>query len=534
MNQNEVKRRKIQGFADIISLITILIAGRIVKANGITYLAAAFLAFSFLWMCFGGNTADTLGALLRSRNIKGQYKNAAKMRRSIMILQMFTGLTGTALLFLGANVIGVKLFSVQYSVFLIMLLSPAMFLRSISVVLMGFCQGEGSEFPSAAASVLRQVFILVFSLIFCRSLGKYGENVGRLLVQGNFAAMYAAAGIAIAVNVSEVLVILFLLVIRRVNRHFGKIDSPEGMRSIDSFVGAVRSFTVNRAPHFVIRLLVLLPVVVGLLLFQKSTVNQEMGSLEFGVYFGKYLVYCLICILFIEGVSLPVCSRTVISLRKEEQRFARVVFQSGVHITAIHSLFLAVFLSVMASQAANVFDSGNVQTAQMLLQGGSLIIPCIALSVYFGRFLILTGKKFLVAAVLVISDVVHILCLVLFLKVWKVGILALIYGGIMGWAVCCILLGVTTYRQLRISNLWFQTFIVPVGAVCVTGLLCMLLSKLIGPHLGDIVTMIVCGLVSAIIYWAILLLSRNFREQELECIPGGRVIATLGQMLRVF
>ena len=534
MNQNEVKRRKIQGFADIVSLITVLIVGGMAKANGMTYLAAALLPFAFLWELLGGNTADTLGVLLRSRNIKGQYRNAAKMRRCVMTFQMFAGFAGTVILFLGASAVGEKLFSVQYSVFLIMLLSPAMFLRSISSVLMGFCQGESAELPSAAASVLRSVFILVFSLVFCRSLGSYGENVSKLLVQTNFTAMYTGAGAAIAVDVSEVFVILFLLVVRRINRPFRKIDSPEGMRSMDSFTGAVRSFTVNRAPHLTIRLLILLPVILGFLLFQKSVADWDAGTLEYGTYFGKYLVFGLIAVLLTAGVFLPVCSRTVISLRKEEQRFARVVFQSGVHITVIHSLFFAVFLSVMAAQAAALIDSGSVQTAEKLLRGGSLMIPCAALSAYFSRFLILTGKKLLVLGALLISDVVYILSLVLFLNVWKIGIFALAYGGIMGWAVCCILLGVIIYRQLRIGNLWFQTFIVPVGAVCVAGLVCMLLGRLMGPHLGNIVTLIVCGLVSVIIYWAILLFARNIREQELECIPGGRMIAVLGQMFHIF
>ena len=534
MNQNEVKRRKIQGFANIISLITILIIGGMAKANGVTYLAAALLPFGFLWSLIGGNTADTLGVLLRSRNVKGQYRNAAKMRRSVMIFQMFTGLAGTVILFLGANFIGDKLFSVQYSVFLIMLLSPAVFLRSVSSVLMGFCQGEGSEFPTAVACMLRQVFILVFSMIFCRRLGSYGENVSRLLVQENFAAMYTGAGAAMAVDISEVFVILFLLVVHKIGHRSRKIDSSEGMRSMDSFMGAVRSFTISRAPHFAIRLLILLPAILGLIFFQKSATDWEIGSLEYGAYFGKYLVYNLISILLIAGVFLPMCSRTMICLRKEEQRFARVVFQSGVHITVIHSLYFAVFLSVMSSHAASLIDSGNAQTAEKLLQGGSLMIPCAALSAYFGRFLILTGKKLLILGALLISDVVYGLSLVLFLNVWKAGILALVYSGIMGWAVCCILLGVITYRQLRIGNMWFRIFIVPVGAVCVMGLVCMLLGRLIGPHLGDVVTLIVCGLASAVIYWAILLLTRNFREQELECIPGGRMITILGQTLHIF
>lgn len=533
MNQNEVKRRKIQGFADIIALVSVLIIGGMAGDNGVTYMAAAVLAFAFLWTLAGGNTADTLGRLLRVRNTKGQYKNAAKMRKSVMIFQLATGLIGTMLLALGADVIGGKLFHVQYSVFLIMLLAPAFVLRAVSSVLMGYCQGKGAELPTAVACMLRQIFILVFSLIFCRISGSYGQKVSKLLVQENFSSMYIGAGAAIAVSVSEIFVVLFLLVIQKANRHPGKKEQPEGMRATDSFLDAVRSFSVNRAPYFTARLLILLPVVLGLIFFEKSVADWEAAMPDYGAYFGKYLVFSILFILVTAGIFLQICSKTVVALRKEEQRFARVCFQSGIHMTVIHSLFFAVYMAVMAAPAANLFDSGNAAAAEKLLRGGSLMIPCAALAGYFGRFLMMTGKKFLVLGALAISDVVYVLGMTLFLNVWKAGILALIYAGILGCAVCCILLGVVTYRQLRIGGLWLQNFLVPAGAVCVAGLLCMLLCRLLSPHLGNGVTLLVCGLVPAAVYWAILLLARNFREQELECIPGGSLIAALGHKLHV-
>lgn len=533
MNPNEVKRRRIQGFADIIGLVTILIVGGMAGDNGVTYMAVAMMAFAFLWILFDGNTPDTLGRLLRIRNAKGQYKNAAKLRRSVMLLQMITGLAGGAFLCLGADAIGGKLFHVQYSVLLIMLLSPAFFLRGVSAVLMGFCQGEGAELPTAVACVLRQIFVLVFSLIFCRALGSYGEKVSRLLVQEDFASMYAGAGAAIAVSVSEIFVILFLLAVHKVNRHLGRKEQPEGMRSSDSFMDAVRSFSVNRAPFLAVQLLLLLPVILGFLFYGKSLVDRRAGALDYGVYFGKYLVLSLIFILLTAGGFIQLCSRTMIALRKEEQRFARAVFQGGVHITVINSLFLAVFMAVMAEQTVGLLHTGNVTTAVKLLRGGAIMLPLAALAFYFGRFLMLTGKKILVLGVLVISDLVYVLSMTLFFNVWKAGILTLVYAGIMGCAVGCVLLGCITCRLLRIGSLWLQNFLVPAGAACVTGILLMLLSKLLTPHLGNGVTLLVCAVLSAVVYWAILLVARNFKDQELEYIPGGRVIASFGQMLHV-
>lgn len=533
MNANEIKRRKIQGAANIISLVTILVVGRMTGDNGVTYIAAAVLAFASLWALYSGDAADVLGKLLRVRNTKGQYRSAAKMRRNIMTFQLAAGLAGMAVLFLGAGFIAEKLFHVRYSAYLIMLLSPALILRGVSAVFMGGCQGESSELPTAAACVLRQVLILIFSLIFCRSLGSYGEKVGRLLVQADFASMHTAAGFCIAVDVSEMIVILFLLVFQRIGRYSGRKEQLEGMRSTDSFTSAVQSFTVNRAPYFAIQLLLLLPLISGLLFFGKSTADWEKGMMDYGVYFGKYLVAVVLMVLLAAGAFIQICSKTVITLRKGEPRFARVIFQSGVHIAVIHSLFLAAFLAVMAEQAADLLNPENGALAGKLFRGGALMIPFAVLAFYFARFLMLTGKNLLVLGALIISDILYVLSMTLFLNVWKAGILALVYAGIMGSAVCCVLLGVITYKQLRIGDLWLQIFVIPAGAVCITGLLCMLLSKLISPHLGNAVTLIVCGVLSAVVYWGLLLLTRNFSEQELENIPGGKWIISFGQTLHL-
>jgi len=533
MNQNEVKRRRIQVFAYIVALAAVLNMGRMAGENGVTYMTAAVLAFGCLWTLIGGGTADTLGRLLRIRNSKGQYKNADKMKRSILTFQMTSGLLGTLVLLFGAEIIGGKIFHMHYVVFPLMLLAPAFVFRAVSAVLMGFCQGEGSELPTAAACLLRQIFILVFSMIFCGALGKYGEKVSNLLGQQNYTSMYIAAGAAIAVSVSEVLVVVFLIVIQKVNRRTGRREQPEGMRSMDSFFDAVRVFGGSRAPMLFIMLLLFLPVVLGFLFFGKSMANQDAGAVHYGVYMGRYLVVCGLFVFIAAILFIGIYGRAAVSLRKEEQRFARVIFQSGVHITTIHTLFYSALLAVLAAQAAKLFGGSNAVLAEKLFRGGSLLIPFVALALYFGRFLMLTGKKFLVIGALCVGDVLYVVSMTLFLNVWKAGILSLVYVGILGSAVCCVLLGMIIYGQLRIGEL-LRTFAVPAGAACVSGLAGLLLCKLISPHLGNVVTALLCIIIMEVIYWAVLLISRNIKDQELECIPGGRIIAAFGQMLHVY
>ena len=80
MNQAEVKRRQAEAAADILTLVTIYVLGRLLGNNGITYVAVAVEVCTFFCILIDGSMADALGKLLRSRKNKGQYKNIARMR----------------------------------------------------------------------------------------------------------------------------------------------------------------------------------------------------------------------------------------------------------------------------------------------------------------------------------------------------------------------------------------------------------------------------------------------------------------------
>ena len=88
--------------------------------------------------------------------------------------------------------------------------------------------------------------------------------------------------------------------------------------------------------------------------------DWEAGMTDYGVFCGKYLVLGGFCIVLMSGIFIQVCSKTVVALRKGEQRFARVIFQSGIHIIVIYSLFFAGILAVMAEQVSNLLNSGTV------------------------------------------------------------------------------------------------------------------------------------------------------------------------------
>lgn len=533
MNQAEIRRKQAQAISDILALITIAAASRLVGYNGVAYIAAAVETLAVVWMIVCGNLTNALGRLIRVRNSKGQQRNAARIRKNAFLFQAVIGLAGSLGLLAGADQIARTVFRVQYATFILMVMSPVIFLRTLSAVLLGYFQGEGSELPTAASGILRQVFILVFSLLFGRMLGEYGGKVSRLLAQDNFTSMYGGVGVGIAVSVTELLIVILLFVFYQFSGRSGGRLAVEGIRSVESFMDSIRILCGARGLQWMTGVLAYLPVPLGFVFLSKSGETDAI-AVSYGVYISCYLVLCGIWTAIIMLSVYPMCGKTLISLRKEGQRFARTVFQGGIHICVVHALFASTFLMVLASQFAQTFCADHAEIAAAMIRSGGLAVLFLVLSLYFGRILNLAGWKVMVLGAVGLADVVYMVSVAVMLRSDGMGVQALVYGGVLGLGVVCLLLGMLACRQLKYFPDWIRLAVVPGGAACVSGLLCTLLGRVLTPHLGNAATLIVLLVVCGSLYWTLLVLLRNFNEQELDVLPGGRLIRSLGQLLHVF
>lgn len=346
--------------------------------------------------------------------------------------------------------------------------------------------------------------------------------------------MHKGIGAVFAMVLAELLIVIALALLYYVGTRRERNGRQEGLYSTDSFLDCARYLGGGRWPQALVGVLKCLPFILGLALLGKTASNEDGMALDYGVFAGKYLVICGIVVCIISMAMLPVAARIYASLRREDNRFARSVFQSGMHICMVHGIFAASFLAFMGSWFAELFCGEEGETMRKMLQGGSCVVPFLALAAFFSLFLRSSGKKYPLLAAVGIADIVFAATVALTQGIGRVGVLSLVYGGITGSFVLCILLGALSGRQMRLQVDWLNVLIMPSGAAAAAGLLCMLLGKLISPHLGSLVTLIVTLILSLAIYWVALLIMRNFREQELEVMTGGRLIHMLGQILQVY
>lgn len=532
MNHVEVKRRQIQAFARILGIVTLIVLGKAIGDNGIAYLAAAMESFMFFFLLLGNSVPDALGRMLRSRNNKNQFKNAAKIRRNVLIFQTVLGSLGAAGMFLASDILAEEVLRMPYAALAIRVMAPALLLRMISGVLLGYFQGNGTQMPTVAVSLLRQVFWLVFGLLFCRMLSGYGEKAGALLRNDSLTNMYGAVGAAAAMIFTELLLLVFLVVLYFGSRR-GLSARQEGLKTTDSFWGSIGILYGGMSTSILLELLWRLPLWLGIIFYQKNARDIYASAWDYGVYYSKYLALCGIPALLFGSLLLPLTARAAGNLRREEHRYAREVFATAFQLGVVNALFAAVFLTVLSDQAAGAFFKTGGDTAALMLRTGSAAILFLVLGVFFARILTITGKTHLVLCSFGAYAISFIIGAVVFLNVLSLGIQALVYAGLASSVVLCGALGFFAFRQMRPKVDILHCIVFPAGAAAVSGVICLLLGKAFTPHLGDLATLLICLVAGAMVYWVILVLFRSFREQQMNLIPGGVLIVKLKQLLRI-
>lgn len=537
MNQTESKRKQIQLLSDCVACIALTAFGGLLGDGGYGYLAIALYLFAFFYILTSAFVPSSLGRLLRRRGEKSQYRNSNELRRAIFGYELFLGLLASVLYAIGGVLFTEKLFLVPYARHLILILSPILLLRAVGNVLEGVLIGEGQNLPVVVASVLRVVLPFGFGFLFGGILSAYGEKVSLLLHNEDFASMYGGVGIALALLLSELLVLLFLFILYRGMVH-PNLTPQDGGRSSISVGGGIRLLYAQMGDEMLAALLILFPLCFCAGFYQRNMGNLSDATiydsiLVYGVFAGRFLVVLLFFILLFASGILPVTVRVVASMRKSELRYARTLFQAGFKGCMFYGLFLTGMLAVLSEAIEGVFHVSDEMQLALCLQVGSSLVLWSILMTYAGCVLWRLGKERLVLLVLLLSDVMSCLLIILTLKVWQLGIIGLAISLAAGSAVSAILLCFLAFRLVKASPDLLQGVAIPAGCVCGVCLLCFGLLRLLITLLGDLVTLLLLAVLGSILYLMALLMLRCIRPQELSALPGGGFIRMLGRLFHL-
>ena len=531
MRQLEVKRRQIEYLAKAFEIILFLAIERKLGLEGSGFFLVSIMLFFFLWMFVGECLPDVLGKMIRIRKAKGQYKSIKNIRWFSFLCQIFLGALGTVLMLSLGTVLGEKVFGCPYSSLMIWILSPLLFLRGMSFLLMGYCQGEGSELPSVVACVLRLVATYAFGVVLGTVAGDYGEKVSALLKLPRYTSMYIAAGWCVAIVMAELLVILFLFFSFLGGRRRRREKEAESMKASVSFPSFLGACSRNMIFRSLVCFLELFPVTIGMMIYYHR--EGESAPLTYGTYFIGYFAICILIYRLLNAVAVPFWGKVSGFFRRDEVRLGRVSFHGGIHLLIALSMILSVGISAMPAQVGSLAGFTSPNVVKIVVQG-SFWIVFASLGFYFARMLMRFGKNLLVMGIGILSDVIFVMLDQMRLSDEKMGRLALMYASLISVAIYAVLLGAIAIQFIGGRVDWFRIVLLPALLAGAIGILQALCVKFIGEHLEALYVVPLIGGIGFIGYWCVLLLLRNFSEEELSVIPFGGALLSLGKMLGTF
>lgn len=531
MNQSEAKRKQLQMYSYIIGLIVALLLGGILGSNGTTYLTAAVAGIFLFVILSSAGMGDAFGRLLRSKRSKGQYRDAGELRKCAVLIQLPAGAAGFILALVFSGVLTESVLQVPYAVLPMRILSPVIFFSALQVLLLGYFQGAGALMPSVTVNFLRPVFYLSFGYLFGRLLSGYGEKVSALLNNTDFVGMWGTIGISVGVVVSEFLLLIFLfLVYLGSNRKVDREKSGEGLQKTMGTAVSVRMLLLMRLVPCLILFILLLFVAFGLGSYERNAEDIFSAAYDYGNYITGYILLCGIPLFLLLGRLLPVCGRLEALARKKDYKAIKELMQAIYHYGWIFCLYVTILFVIMSSELAGMLFSDTAEQVSSMLKVGAAFILIIGMSVCILIHQISLDRRLYVIGELVIGFVLYAVSLTVMAGKGTLEITGLVYAGLIGAAGILAAAVVLTILSGRPEIDYLRILGIPLVAAVVAGLVMLFLSKILSPHLGNLMSLIVCAIVGLAVDIGALTAVKNIRAQEIALLYGklgNRLLAIL-------
>ncbi len=512
MNQAEVKRKQIQLYSYVACVLILLYFGKMLQNSGLTFLTVALGTVLFFQQLCVGSFADVIGRMIRYRRKRGLYTNVCTVRRRLACLLAGVGVLCFGLVFGLADVFAKGIFQVPSAGVIIRILSPILLIKTVGCILQGHFQSFGSHVQTAISYLLRPILYFFLGKGFAEGNLEYGQKVSVLLRNEDFCGMYSAVGLATGMVISELIILVVLVVFYFISdRDNDKKKSKDGLQKKESWqetfgmFGKLSIFGVGvGALGYLMLLLVMLIL---------------KDKMQIGIYGGQYLMVCAIPVLLVCARYYLLYAKTIYAVKGQNNRHIREIIQTGIKYAWCFGILACVIVAVLAPQIAAGFFERSLLMEEAL-QKGSLWIPFLILWIYFIMVNMAHNKHaYALLAVLVNTILCGILGILLQGKM-EVELIAVITAISIATAVSSILLGIITTNLYRLQIEYIYTYILPLACAGVVGLILMVLSKLLTPHIGNEVCFYVCTCIGIVLYLVFLSICRIFGERDINQIFG--------------
>lgn len=512
----------------------------IIGDRGNSFYSVAYEIYSIMLIVSCYSLPLAVSKVVSSKMIKKQYRSAERVFQCAMAFAITTGMITFLICEFLSNELA-SLMKEPMSAMGLRVLGPALLIVSVMGVFRGYFQGLGSMVPTAVSQILEQVFVLIGSIAGAYALYQYGDKVGAILHNTDYAPSYGAAGASIGPVLGSAIGLLFLVFVymayKNGNRRHNMRDANG---NTDSYSQIFRMIILTIIPVLLSTTVYNISGVIDTRIFNSIMIQKGLEDVKaniWGVYTGKYKILVNVPIALANAMcSSIVPVLTQLMVRKEYRR-AREKIGQTMRFTMIIAIPSAVGLAVLARPIISLLFKGEIDMAVNMLHIGSISVIFYSMSTLTNGVLQGINRMRIPVRNAAVSLVIHVVFLYATLQA-GLGINAVVYAYMLFAVVVCVLNALAIRKYFKYRQELVRTFAIPgIAAVImgvVIGLINMLLSKAAGTgKAGNLVVVLVGMAVGAIVYFVALIILKGITEQDLRSMPGGRTILAAAKKFRL-
>ncbi|WP_029321482.1 hypothetical protein [Butyrivibrio sp. AE3004] len=500
-------------------------------ADGVGFLAAPIALFMIAYCVFICAFETTTREMVRMRLSRNQMLSARKNVKQLMVISFCVGVVVSIIIAALAIVIAEFVFHSPRSFYVLLLVSPAFLFLSVQGVLRGYLSGSGYALVSIISDVILTLVTVITTLILSNTVYDYGKKVDALMHVNDIAPAYGAIGAALGISLSSFISFIFVIIMVILRKNDLQDLSGDSVKVVAGQKNeCVGDLIVN----------CLIAATSGFLLFIDECVYlnvahkihpDENNIDNWGIYIGQCVA---VVVFFVFITSLPFVKSWYsvhISIVKKDYKSARLRLQNLVHFEAMLIFPLVIWIMILAKTFNTVvFGKSNEAGIDMVILSIPVVIPG-AVTVFQSFLLKQLKNKVVMLSNLIIGVIVHLAVLFLMSYVGGFGI----HASIAAFAAMFIVQGVLGIFEIKVmldaKMQMVRNILMPLLAAVGSGLVALMLDRLLVNVIGEILTLIIALVLSFILYMLLLIILRSVNRYEIERMPLGDYFALVSDKL---
>lgn len=510
---------------------------RVIGDAGMGLVAPAFELFWLVALFTSYSMGRAMAGSIRYRVKREQYRNAGKVFKAAFVINLIVSVVLALLFVLLARVMADILFLESLSRMALLAVAPVIIFSALIGTFRGYFSGYGLGVLVAHSQYLEKITMVVCTLICGNIFYSYGEKVTVLLKADNYVYAYGALGVMTGVLLSQMITILYLLVIYVIYSGTlkGKIGQ-DNSRKMETQYSLQRLLLNNSVPLALIAIMANILILIDQRMFNYCMNKSDMGHVRtalWGSYYSKFAVLIGVGAAFVCLSIHSLTGKIYNAYEKEEYRVMREWIGKTVRRICITAFPIAIYMAVLSEAVVKCFYKGMTNETVVWVQKGAVLILLYGFSFLFGQLLYKLHMVRELLITTVISLVIHVLAAYLMIQKAMMGADGVVYSLILFFLSETVLGFLLVSRNLKYRQEWITDVAFPAVAACVSGLVVLLLNKLLFGSVGAAITIVIGCLAGVFLYIMLLMVLKVIGEAELSRMPFGFFFLMLGRNMGI-